>query len=99
MIYDVTICLVRLNSREHIYVKMPNQQESVNVMGGFLEITGFPDVYVIGAITYVCIYIRRLFHKTAYDQAKVQSGRNFGPKSRKETKLCFIKRRTNQEQS
>ena len=44
-------------SRAYIYVKMPNQQESVNVMGGFLEITGFPDVYVIGAITYIYIYI------------------------------------------
>ena len=33
------------------------------------------------------------FHKTVYDQAQDYSGRNFGTKSRKDTKLCFIKRR------
>ena len=45
VINDVTNCLVRL-SREHI--KMPTQQELINVMGGFHEIAGCPNV--IGAI-------------------------------------------------
>ena len=45
VINDVTYCLVRI-SREHI--KMPTQQELVNVMGGFHELSGFPNVF--GAI-------------------------------------------------
>ena len=40
VIKDVTNCLVRM-SREHI--KMPTHQELLNVMGGFHEISGFPN--------------------------------------------------------
>ena len=45
MINDVTNCLVRLSCE---YIKMPTQQELLNVMGGFHEISGFPND--IGAI-------------------------------------------------
>ena len=53
VINDVTNCLVRIS---HEHIKMPTQQELVNVMGGFHELSGFPNV--IGAINGTRIRIK-----------------------------------------
>nr|XP_034334828.1 putative nuclease HARBI1 [Crassostrea gigas] len=45
IINDFTDCLVRLSPE---YVKMPTQNDSVQIMRGFSDIAGFPNV--IGAI-------------------------------------------------